>query len=77
MSENKPVSPAAGAAGIRALAADFHGATLDEARAAAIAADIAKLDAAMKAAGRAPVDAAPGAAFRQVLLAGIAGPRRA
>ena len=77
MSENKPVSRAAEAAGIRAIAADFYGAALDEARAAAIAGDIARLEAEMKAAGMAPFDAAPGARFRQALLAGIAGPRRA
>ena len=76
MSESEPASPAPGAAGIRAVAAEFHGVTLDEKRAAAIAADLAKLDRGMKAAGRAPTNAVPGAAFRGQLLAG-AGPRSA
>jgi len=77
MSDNEPVSPAPGAAGIRALAADLPGATPDEARVAAIAAEVAKLAAGAKAAGPVPFDAAPGAQFRRVLLAGAAGPRRA
>ncbi len=78
MSESEPASPAAGAAGIRAIAAEFHGAALDDARAEAIAAELARLRHGMKAAGPAPADAAPGAAFRSVLLAGAAqGPRRA
>ena len=77
MSENEPALPASGMAGIRAIAVDFHGVPLDEGRAAAIAGDLANLEAGMKSAGSAPFDAAPGAAFRQILLAGIAGPRRA
>jgi len=78
MSKDKAARPAPGAAGIKAIAAEFYGLTLDDARAAAIAAELARLDAGMQAAGRVPIDAAPGAPFRRLLLAGDpAGARRA
>jgi len=77
MSDNEPASPAPGAAGIKAIAADLSGAVPNDARVAAITAEIAKLADGVTAAGPVPFDAAPGAQFRRVLLAGAAGPRRA
>lgn len=70
MSNDESARPAPGAAGIKAIAVELYGLTLGDARAAAIAAELARLDAGMRAAGHAPIDAAPGAQFRRLLLAG-------
>ena len=68
MSQDKAGPPAPGTATIKAIAADFHGVTLDDAGAARIAAGLAKLMAGFGALGTAPLDAPPGALFRRVLL---------
>jgi len=78
MSQDKAGPPAPGAATIKAIAADFHNLTLDDAHAARIAGGLAKLMSGFGALGAAPLDAAPGALFRSVLLnSGSLAPRRA
>ncbi len=67
MSQHKPAAP--GAASIKAMAAEIYGLALDDARAARIAAELARFEAGATAAGRPQVEAAPGALFRQLLLA--------
>lgn len=69
MSQDKPAEGALEAANIKALAKQLYGLTLDDARAVRIAADLERLEAGSKAAGAAPAEAAPGALFRQLLLA--------
>jgi hypothetical protein len=54
---------------VKALAAQFYGLALDDARAARIAADLGTLEASLRAAGTIPISVAPGAMFRQLLLA--------
>ena len=79
MSQDKAGLPAPGPAGIKAFAAEFYGLALDDASAARLAGELALLEAGLRAAGPAPIDAAPGALFRRLLLAGnpAAGQRRA
>lgn len=54
---------------VKALAAQFYGLKLDDARAARIASDLAALDSSVRAGGSIPIAVAPGAMFRQILLA--------
>ena len=61
--------PAASAASIKALASELYGLALTEARAAEIAAELGRFEAGAKAAGAISTDTAPGALFRQILLA--------
>ena len=76
MSQHKPAAPSA--ASIKAMASELYGLTLDDARAAEIAAELGRFEAGAKAAGTVAADAAPGALFRQLLLAHEAqGARRA
>ena len=80
MSQDKPAAPSA--ASIKAMAAELYGLALDDARAARIAAELGRFGAGAKAAGTMPIDAAPGALFRQLLLTAYvagadAGARRA
>lgn len=70
MSEDKPARAALGPASIKALASELYGLAFDDARAARVAAELARFEAGAKAAGPVPADAAPGALFRQLLLAG-------
>jgi hypothetical protein len=74
MSGDKPAAP--GAASIKAMAAELYGLALDDARATRIAAELARFEAGAKAAGAVPADTAPGALFRQLLLAADAGGAR-
>jgi hypothetical protein len=74
MSGDKPAAPSA--ASIKAMASELYGLALDDARAARIAAELGRYEAGAKAAGPAPADAAPGALFRQLLLATDAGGAR-
>jgi hypothetical protein len=69
MSQDKPVERAWEPASIQALARQLYGLVLDDARASRIAAELARLEAAAGAAGAPPPEAAPGALFRQLLLA--------
>jgi hypothetical protein len=69
MSQDKKAGGALGAASIKALAQQLYGLTLDDSRAARIAADLERLEAGSKAAGAVQPEAAPGALFRQLLLA--------
>ena len=69
MSNDKPAKAALGVASIKAIAAELYGLALDDARAARIAADLARFEAGARAVGPAPADAAPGSLFRQLLLA--------
>jgi len=76
MPQNKPGAPSA--ASVKAMASELYGLALDDARAKHIAAELARFEAGIAAAGRPPADVAPGALFRQLLLAGEPqGPRRA
>jgi hypothetical protein len=69
---------AVSAASIKAMASELYGLTIADARAAAIAAELSKFEAGGKAAGAISIDTAPGALFRQLLLAHEPqGPRRA
>ena len=68
MSQDKPAE-GLGAASIKAIAKQLYGLTIDDARAARIAAEFERLEAGSKAAGTARAEAAPGALFRQLLLA--------
>lgn len=67
MSQNKPAAPSA--ASIKAIASEFYGLSLDDARAAQIAEELGRFEAGARAAGAAAPDTAPGALFRQLLLA--------
>ena len=69
MSQDKPAEGALGASSIQAFAKQVYGLTLDDARAARIAAEFERLEAGSKAAGSVPAETAPGALFRQLLLA--------
>jgi hypothetical protein len=66
MSQHKP---AVSAASIKAIASELYGLTIADARAAEIAAELGKLEAGAVAAGTVSIDTAPGALFRQLLLA--------
>lgn len=70
MSQDKPAEAVLGAASIKALASELYGLALDDARAQRIAGELARFEAGARAAGPVPADAAPGALFRQLLLAG-------
>ncbi len=67
MSQHKP---AVSAGNIKAMAAELYGLSLDDARAAQIAEEIGRFEAGTAAGGPVALDAAPGALFRQLLLAG-------
>jgi hypothetical protein len=67
MSQHKPA--ALSAASIKAMASELYGLTLDDARATRIAAELGQFEAGAKAAGEVAIEAAPGALFRQLLLA--------
>jgi hypothetical protein len=67
MSQDKPA--ALSAASIKAMASELYGLTLDEARAKRIAAELGQFQAGAAAAGNLSIEAAPGALFRQLLLA--------
>jgi len=67
MSQHKPAAPSA--ASIKAMASELYGLTLDDARAAQIAEELGRFEAGANAAGAVAPDAAPGALFRQLLLA--------
>jgi hypothetical protein len=67
MSQHKPAAPSA--ASVKAMASEFYGMTLDDKRAAQIADELAQFAAGAKAAGAVVPEAAPGALFRQLLLA--------
>jgi hypothetical protein len=70
--------PAVGATTVKALAAELYGLTLDDARAAAIAGELGRFEAGAASSGPVAPDTAPGALFRQLLLANeIQGARRA
>ncbi len=76
MSQDKAAAPSA--ASIKAMASELYGLNLDDAAAARVAAELGRFEAGAKAAGSAPAEAAPGALFRRLLLAGDpAGARRA
>ena len=75
MSQDRPAAPSA--ASIKAMAAELYGLAIDDARATRIAAELGRFGAGAKAAGTMPIDAAPGALFRQLLLAADAGARQA
>ena len=67
MSQDKPAAPSA--ASIKTMASELYGLALDDARAAEIAEELGRFEAGAKAAGAVAPDAAPGALFRQLLLA--------
>ncbi len=67
MSQHKPAAPSA--ASIKAMAAELYGLTIDDARAAQIAEELGRFEAGAAAGGPVALDAAPGALFRQLLLA--------
>lgn len=69
MADDRPAEATLGAASVQGLAAQLYGLTLDDARAARIAADLAGLRAGASGAGPAPIALEPGALFRQLLLA--------
>jgi hypothetical protein len=69
MSQDKSAGGALAAASVKSLAQQLYGLTLDDARAARIAEDLGRLEAGAKAAGTLTIDTAPGALFRQLLLA--------
>lgn len=64
-----PAPKAPGAASIKAMASELYGLRLDDAAAARIAAELGRFEAGAAGAGTIPIDAAPGALFRQLLLA--------
>jgi hypothetical protein len=66
MSQHRPT---VSAASIKAMAAELYGLSLDDARAAAIAGELGRFEAGAASAGPVPPDVAPGALFRQLLLA--------
>ncbi len=61
--------PAISAASVKSLAAELYGLSLDDPRAAAIAAELGRFEAGAGSLGPVAPDAAPGALFRQLLLA--------
>lgn len=61
--------PAVSAASVKAMAAELYGLALDDARAAAIAGELGRFEAGTASAGPVAPDTAPGALFRQLLLA--------
>lgn len=67
MSRHSPAAPSA--ASIKAMASELYGLALSDARAAAIAGELGRFAAGAGAAGPVAPDAAPGALFRQLLLA--------
>ena len=67
MSQDRPAAPSA--ASVKAMAAELYGLALDDARAAAIAGDLARFEAGTASLGATATDTAPGALFRQLLLA--------
>jgi hypothetical protein len=69
MSGDKGAPNAPSAASIKAMAAELYGLRLDDAAAARLAADLGRFEAGAASAGAVPLDAAPGALFRQLLLA--------
>jgi hypothetical protein len=76
MSQHRPAAPSA--ACVKAMASELFGVSLDDARAAAIAGELGRFEAGAASAGPIAPDVAPGALFRQLLLAHEnQGPRRA
>ncbi|MFO0989194.1 MAG: hypothetical protein U1F37_17835 [Alphaproteobacteria bacterium] len=67
MSQDRPGAPSA--ASVKAMASELYGLSLDDARAAAIAGELGRFEAGVAAAGPVAADVAPGALFRQLLLA--------
>jgi hypothetical protein len=72
-----PTAPAPSAASIKTTAAELYGLSLDDQAAARIAAELGRFQAAAASLGAIPTDTAPGALFRQLLLASDPGARRA
>lgn len=65
------------AASIKTMASELYGLSLDDQASARIAAELGRFEAAAASLGAIPTDAAPGALFRQLLLASDPGARRA